>query len=232
MGDTLHKMQVIIEATTEPLKKGMENSRREVKKSVEEIQKETEKVKNPFKGMESKALQPVRNTLNKIREKQGFQNLAQYSGETNRSLSLLMSSLTQLKNSLATAFAPILNVVAPILNSFIQTVINVVNSIGQLMGALTGKTTMVTAKKVNQDYAASLNSTSNSHCSVAVISLASEEIRNKQLAGEIQQPYQKIVTYETEKFSDLSIKEAYEYLKTLLEFEGAEDVFEDKDNSV
>ena len=24
MGDTLHKMQVIIEATTEPLKKGME----------------------------------------------------------------------------------------------------------------------------------------------------------------------------------------------------------------
>lgn len=92
--------------------------------------------------------------------KQGFQNLAQYSGETNRSLSLLMSSLTQLKNSLATAFAPILNVVAPILNSFIQMVINVVNSIGQLMGALTGKTTMVTAKKVNQDYAASLNSTS------------------------------------------------------------------------
>ena len=92
--------------------------------------------------------------------KQGVQNLAQYSGETNRSLSLLMSSLTQLKNSLATAFAPILNVVAPILNSFIQTVINVVNSIGQLMGALTGKTTMVTAKKVNQDYAASLNSTS------------------------------------------------------------------------
>lgn len=92
--------------------------------------------------------------------KQGMQNLAQYSGETNRSISLLMSSLTQLRNSLATAFAPILNVVAPILNSFIQMVINVVNSIGQLMGALTGKTTMVTAKKVNQDYAASLNSTS------------------------------------------------------------------------
>ena len=80
-----------------------------------------------------------------------------------------------------------------------------------------------------------VSNTVNSHCSVAVISLASEEIRNKQLAGEIQQPYQKIVTYETEKFSDLSIKqaqEAYEYLKTLLEFEGAEDVFEDKDNSV
>ena len=374
MGDTLHKMQVVIEATTEPLKKGMENSRREVKKSVEEIQKETEKVKKPLKGMESKALQPVRNTLNKIREmigknpvknfqiktgikvpteeyqqlnsiirktqdqlnkyydrrdkmsdlgvnqesmswrslaydiesterklkmyeadkkqlessntdvkrpvslpkqalnfgtgifkgigsigsgignvvskgwggltkllggigniafsftgvirkcsgafaaliqkftsgipflnrtkssfnglgtsgrgltgilktvgmtakfmfasfvirgavdgaKQGFQNLAQYGGETNKSLSLLMSSLTQLKNSLATAFAPILNVVTPILNSFIQMIIGVVNAVGQLMGALTGKTTMVVAKKVNQDYAASLDTTSKS----------------------------------------------------------------------
>lgn len=72
----------------------------------------------------------------------------------------------------------------------------------------------------------------NSHCSISVISLISEKIRKKQLAGEIQQPYQKIVTYETEKFSDLSIKEAYEYLKTLPEFEGAEDVFEDKNNSV
>lgn len=91
----------------------------------------------------------------------GFNNLAQYSGTTNASLSMLMSSLTQLKNSLATAFAPILDVVAPILNSFVQMVINAVNSIGQLMGALTGKTTMVTAKKVNQDYAASLDKTSS-----------------------------------------------------------------------
>ena len=91
----------------------------------------------------------------------GFNNLAQYSGTTNASLSMLMSSLTQLKNSLATAFAPILDVIAPILNSFIQMVINAVNSIGQLMGALTGKTTMVTAKKVNQDYAASLDKTSS-----------------------------------------------------------------------
>lgn len=35
-----------------------------------------------------------------------------------------------------------------------------VNAVGQLMGALTGKSTIVRAKKVNQDYAASLNGTS------------------------------------------------------------------------
>lgn len=94
--------------------------------------------------------------------KEGFQNLAQYSGEVNNSLSMLMSSLTQLKNALASAFAPILNVVAPILNQFIQKIISVINVIGQLMSALTGKGSYVRAKKVNQDYAASLNKNANS----------------------------------------------------------------------
>ena len=37
----------------------------------------------------------------------GFKNLSQYSGNTNNSISMLMSSLTQLKNAFAAAFAPI-----------------------------------------------------------------------------------------------------------------------------
>lgn len=102
--------------------------------------------------------------VNKIRSAavEGFQNLAQYSGETNNSISVLMSSLTQLKNSIAAAFAPILNVVAPILNALIQKIISVFNMIGQLTSALTGNTTFIKAKKVQQDYAKSLNSNANS----------------------------------------------------------------------
>lgn len=98
--------------------------------------------------------------MNKLRSAlvDGFKNLSQYSGETNNSLSMLMSSLTQLKNAFAAAFAPILNVVAPILNSIIQKIISVVNTFGQLTSALTGKTTYIKAKKVQQDYAKSLNS--------------------------------------------------------------------------
>lgn len=46
--------------------------------------------------------------------KEGFQNLAQYSDTVNKSLSKVMSSLTRLKNSFATAFAPLVNVVAPV----------------------------------------------------------------------------------------------------------------------
>ena len=36
---------------------------------------------------------------------------SEYSGDTNNSLSMLMSSLTQLKNAFAAAFAPVLNIV-------------------------------------------------------------------------------------------------------------------------
>ena len=92
----------------------------------------------------------------------GFKNLAQYSNKTNRSISMLMSSLTQLKNSLAAAFAPVLNTVAPILDAVIQKIISVMNAIGQLTSALTGSGTYIRAKKVNQDYAASLNQNATS----------------------------------------------------------------------
>lgn len=92
--------------------------------------------------------------------KEGMQNLSKYSKQTNADLSLLMSSLTQLKNSLATAFAPILTVITPILNALIQKIITVVNAFGQLAASLAGQTTFVKAKKVNQDYAASLDKSS------------------------------------------------------------------------
>lgn len=88
--------------------------------------------------------------------KEGMKNLAQYSNTTNSSLSMLMSSLTQLKNSLATAFAPVLNIIAPILNALIQKISQAVSAIGMLFATLTGQSSFTKAKKVNQDYAASL----------------------------------------------------------------------------
>lgn len=88
---------------------------------------------------------------------EGFQNLAQYSNSTNNSISMLMSSLTQLKNSIAAAFAPILNVVAPILNTLIQKIVTVFNTIAQFTSALTGGKTYIKAVKVQQNYAASLD---------------------------------------------------------------------------
>lgn len=93
--------------------------------------------------------------------KQGMQNLAQYSAETNNSLSMLKSSLTQVQNSLATAFAPVLNAVAPVLNTLIDLLVTATTAIGHFFAALTGQKTYTVAKKVQQDYAASLGGTAD-----------------------------------------------------------------------
>ena len=104
--------------------------------------------------------------------KQGMQNLAQASTGANKDLSALKSSLTQLKNSLATAFAPILTVITPALVSFMNTLSRVITMIGQFIAALSGATSFTKAIAVQEDYAASLKGTGS----------AAEEAK-KQLAG-------------------------------------------------
>lgn len=91
--------------------------------------------------------------------KDGINNLAKYSDETNATLSTLKSSLTQLKNALATAFAPIFSAVAPALNSLIKLLTSAATAVSRLIAALTGKNTFVKAKEVQQDYAESLEET-------------------------------------------------------------------------
>lgn len=93
--------------------------------------------------------------------KQGFQNLAQYSSSANADISALMSALTQLKNSLASAFAPLLSVVSPILTSFINQLSAAISKVGQFIAAITGKSTFTLATAVQQNYAKSLNNTAN-----------------------------------------------------------------------
>lgn len=91
----------------------------------------------------------------------GINNLAQYSSATNASISSMMSALTQLQNSLATAFAPILSVVAPILTAFINMLSRAITYVGMFIAALTGQKSFTRAKAVQEDYAASLNKTSS-----------------------------------------------------------------------
>ncbi len=89
----------------------------------------------------------------------GFKNLAQYSTQTNADLSALKSSLTQLKNSFATAFAPILTVVTPALTKLIGYLSTAITYVGKFVAALTGAKTFTQAKAVQEDYAASLGET-------------------------------------------------------------------------
>lgn len=93
---------------------------------------------------------------------EGMQNLAQVSGSTNASISSLMTSLTYLKNAFATAFAPILTVVAPIITTFINLIAQAVTYIGMFFAALTGASSFKRAIPVQEDFAAGLEDTADS----------------------------------------------------------------------
>ncbi len=91
--------------------------------------------------------------------KEGSDNLVQYSGSYNNSISSMVSSLLYLKNAWAVAFAPIVNVVAPYISSFIDMVSSALNAVGHFLAALTGKGYVVQAKKAWKDYGASIADT-------------------------------------------------------------------------
>lgn len=94
--------------------------------------------------------------------KEGSDNLVQYSSEYNTSISGMVLSLLYLKNAWAVAFAPIANVVSPYIQQFIDMLASALNAVGQFMAALTGKGTVVQAKKAWKDYGKTLSDTGSS----------------------------------------------------------------------
>lgn len=94
--------------------------------------------------------------------KSGLQNLAVYSKEYNKTMSEFSSATSQLKNGLAVAFQPILNVVIPILTNLINHLNSAANAVSRFFAILGGKSTYTKAIKQNKDYAASLDKAGSS----------------------------------------------------------------------
>ena len=91
----------------------------------------------------------------------GFGDLAQVHQPFNQAVSDIMNALQLLRNSFASAFAPIIEVVSPILTKFITMIANAVSVLGQFIAMLTGKE-YVQAASVQRDYAASLDKSASS----------------------------------------------------------------------
>ena len=68
----------------------------------------------------------------------------------------------------------------------------------------------------------------NSHTSIAVASYVSDSSRRTESV--VIRPYNTVVTYQTDYNENMTIEDAYNYLKTLPEFKGAEDVYEEQLN--
>ena len=76
---------------------------------------------------------------------EGMTNLTQYSNSTNQSLASLKDGLNTVNNALAAAFAPVLDVVAPILNTLIDMLVTAINAVNAFFAALTGSGTYTMA---------------------------------------------------------------------------------------
>lgn len=73
----------------------------------------------------------------------------------------------------------------------------------------------------------------NGNTNLKIFSYVNQQQRNREKNHEIRysDDIYKITTYETIPYNDtLTIKNAYEYLKTTEKYQGAEDVFEEEDN--
>lgn len=93
---------------------------------------------------------------------ESIQNLTEHSNDYNDAMSSLKSANTQLNNSLATAFAPIVQIAIPYLVQLINYVTMAANKVAQFMATLQGKSTWIKATAVQEDYADALDSTSKS----------------------------------------------------------------------
>lgn len=66
--------------------------------------------------------------------------------------------------------------------------------------------------------------TVNRQNSIAVLSYVDETARTDEQSSMLAQPYCKAITYETEYDDNMTVSDAYSYLKTLGKFEGAVDI--------
>lgn len=132
-------------------------------KSIVSFGTKTAKAVNPIDGMMKKVsrlgtmmkLMVTRRLIMAMinQAKEGISNLAAYSSTFNDTMSGLKSNVTYVGNALATAFAPILSAIAPIVDMVTESIVNLINMIAQLTARLTGTATIFTkAKKAQVDY--------------------------------------------------------------------------------
>ena len=132
------------------------------KKSIEKINK-TQKKSIGLLGSFGKQLKSIIaatfifNTIRKAFSslingiKEGFKNLYDGNEKFKNSVNSLKASALTLKNSLASAFAPLVEIVIPYIQRFVEWITKAVNLMGQFIAALTGKKTYTKAIKMTAD---------------------------------------------------------------------------------
>lgn len=92
---------------------------------------------------------------------EGFKAMALVDESVNKSISNMMTALNQLKGQVGASFAPLLNVVAPVLVEIINLATKAMVAVGAFLATLTGQHTFKVAVAEQVDYAKSLQGTAS-----------------------------------------------------------------------
>jgi len=84
-----------------------------------------------------------------------------FGSEYANSMDRINSSFVYLRNSIASAAAPLFNALAPVLDAIIDKIVTLLNWLNQLFSALSGASTYTVAKKVEQSWGSTFTNTSN-----------------------------------------------------------------------
>lgn len=87
----------------------------------------------------------------------------------------MATSMSYFKNSVAAAFSPLLDVIAPVVDKIIDNVVKVINVVNQFIAVMTGASTWRKAKKVAVSYNTDLDDLGNS---ASGANKAAKELRN------------------------------------------------------
>ena len=94
--------------------------------------------------------------------KEGLGEIAKINPTVNRQLSELKTSSTYLKNSFAALAAPLVNLLTPAMTRFLNVTAAVTDNAARLISMLSGQNSYTRAVRVQQDYAASLDDSTES----------------------------------------------------------------------
>ena len=91
----------------------------------------------------------------------GVQNLAIYSDKFNETMSTFVTYTLYLKNALGTLAKPLIEVAVPIIKQIIELIVKAINKINEFIAALRGQKTYTVAKVYWQDYASTIEDSSD-----------------------------------------------------------------------
>lgn len=126
---------------------------REVRKETNVLSKALTKLARRFKLLVVAMI--LRGAIRAVKE--GFSDLASYSERFNKTVSEMKSSFTQARNSIATAFAPIIEALAPVIIQITDAFSKLMETVTMYTTALfTNSKTYIRAKKSAESYATSV----------------------------------------------------------------------------